>query len=82
MKKKLLPLAILAGLAEKKPGTARPVYTPGLGELLIYPFYSIDTEVTVCMLEDDNAQQVIDFNLYLSPLDELDIPPHKHATEV
>src|SRR5690606_11368910 len=52
MKKKLLPLAILAGLAGAA-GTAQAVHvnTDGLGETPIYPFYSVegdnDTYITV-----------------------------------
>lgn len=83
MKKKLLPLAILAGLA----GTAQAavINTDGLGETLIYPFYSVeggqDTYITVVnttnstkavkvrVIEAMNSAEVLDFNLYLSPED-------------
>jgi hypothetical protein len=86
MKKKLLPLAILAGLAGAA-GTAQAVHvnSEGLGETLIYPFYSAesanDTYVTVVnttnkakavkvrFLEAMNSKEVLDFNLYLSPYD-------------
>src|SRR5690554_1653564 len=43
MKKKLLPLAMLAGLAGAA-GTAQAVYinTDGHGETLIYPYYTVE----------------------------------------
>jgi hypothetical protein len=86
MKKKLLPLAMLAGLAGAA-GTAQAVHVnpDGLGETLIYPFYSVegnnDTYITVVnttnrgkavkvrFLEAMNSREVLDFNLYLSPYD-------------
>lgn len=86
MKKKLLPLAMLAGLAGTA-GTAEAVYlnSDGLGEALIYPFYSVeggqDTYFTVVnttnltkavkvrIIEAMNSAEVLDFNLYLSPFD-------------
>ncbi|MDO3385252.1 hypothetical protein QWI17_05295 [Gilvimarinus sp. SDUM040013] len=86
MKKKLLPLAMLAGLAGAA-GTAQAVHinNDGLGEVLIYPYYSIEggqntyisvvntTEyykaVKVRFIEAENSQEVLDFNLYLSPED-------------
>lgn len=86
MKKKLLPLAMLAGLAGAA-GTAQAVHlsADGLGQVLIYPYYTVesgqDTYVTVVnttnqakavkvrFLEGENSQEVLDFNLYLSPYD-------------
>ncbi len=86
MKKKLLPLAMLAGLAGAA-GTAQAVHvnSDGLGEVLLYPFYTVeggqDTYITVVnttdyvkavkvrFLEALNSQEVLDFNLYLSPYD-------------
>src|SRR5690606_35362093 len=86
MKKKLLPLAMLAGLAGAA-GTAQAAYlnSDGLGETLIYPFYSVeggqDTYFTVVnttdltkavkvrIIEAMNSAEVLDFNLYLSPQD-------------
>lgn len=86
MKKKLLPLAMLAGLAGAA-GTAQAAYlnSDGLGEALIYPFYSVeggqDTYITVVnttnltkavkvrIIEAENSAEVLDFNLYLSPYD-------------
>lgn len=86
MKKKLLPLAMLAGLAGVA-GTAQAVHvnSDGLGEVLLYPYYTVeggqDTYVSVVnttdrvkavkvrFLEAMNSQEVLDFNLYLSPYD-------------
>ncbi|MBU2887586.1 hypothetical protein KO507_17610 [Gilvimarinus agarilyticus] len=86
MKKKLLPLAMLAGLAGAA-GTAQAVHvnSDGLGEALIYPFYTVEegqnTYVTVVntteeykavkvrFIEAENSAEVLDFNLYLSPED-------------
>lgn len=86
MKKKLLPLAMLAGLAGAA-GTAQAAYlnSDGLGEALIYPFYSVeggqDTYISVVnttdltkavkvrVIEAMNSAEVLDFNLYLSPQD-------------
>ncbi len=86
MKKKLLPLAMLAGLAGAA-GTAQAVHvnSDGLGEVLIYPYYTVeggqDTNFTIVnttdrakavkvrLLEAMNSWEVIDFNLYLSAQD-------------
>lgn len=86
MKKKLLPLAMLAGLAGAA-GTAQAVHinSDGLGEVLIYPYYTVEGEqdtnftivnttgeakaVKVRLMEAMNSWEVIDFNLYLSPYD-------------
>lgn len=86
MKKKLLPLAMLAGLAGAA-GTAQAVHvnSDGLGEVLLYPFYTVEggqdtyfsivnttdtvKAVKVRLLEAMNSAEVIDFNLYLSPHD-------------
>ena len=86
MKKKLLPLAMLAGLAGAA-GTAQAVHvnSDGLGETLIYPFYTVEEgqntyinitnttsfykAVKVRILEAENSAEVLDFNLYLSPED-------------
>ncbi|WP_151702573.1 hypothetical protein [Nitrincola alkalilacustris] len=86
MKKKLLPLAVLAGLAGgMSTAQAVNVNPDGLGEVLLYPFYSVeggnDTYINVVnttnqvkavkvrILEAMNSQEVLDFNLYLSPND-------------
>jgi hypothetical protein len=86
MKKKLLPLAMLAGLAGAA-STANALYVnnDGLGETLIYPFYTVEEgqntyinitnttdqykAVKVRFLEAENSAEVLDFNLYLSPHD-------------
>lgn len=86
MKKKLLPLAMLAGLAGVA-GTAQAAHVnpDGLGEVLLYPYYTVengqDTLVTIVnttnqvkavkvrFLESMNSAEVLDFNLYLSPHD-------------
>jgi len=83
MKRNLINMAVLStlGLA----GTAGAVTTSSLGEVLIYPYYSVrngnDTLVTVVntqdtakavkvrFLEAKNSREVLDFNLYLSPND-------------
>ncbi len=86
MKKKLLPLAMLAGFAGAV-STAQAVHlnADGLGQALIYPYYTVegdqDTYISVVnttneakaikvrFLEGENSQEVLDFNLYLSPFD-------------
>lgn len=86
MKKKLLPLAMLAGLAGAA-GTAQAVHVnpEGLGDALIYPFYTVeggqDTYISVVnttnetkavkvrFIEAMNSREVLDFNLYLSAYD-------------
>ncbi len=89
MKKNSLTTALLAGLA----GAAGLVTTAnavnlnpdGLGQVLIYPFYTVDggnnTQISVVnttnrvkavkvrFLEARNSREVLDFNLYLSPFD-------------
>jgi len=83
MKRNLINMAVLStlGLA----GTAGAVTTSSLGEVLLYPYYSVrsgnDTLVTVVntqdtakavkvrFLEAKNSREVLDFNLYLSAND-------------
>lgn len=85
MKMKLLSAAI-AGLGVA--GAAQAVYVnpDGLGEVLLYPYYTVQNNyetyfhivnttnqvkaVKVRFLEGMNSQEVLDFNLYLSPYDE------------
>ena len=87
MNKKLLSMAVVAAIGTAGVGGAQAVYVnnDGLGEVLIYPFYSVegdqDTYITVVnttdqvkavkvrFLEGMNSQEVLDFNLYLSPRD-------------
>lgn len=87
MKKKILSLAVAAGLvgAVSAAQAEMHINPNGLGEALIYPFYSAangnDTSihivnttdrtkaVKVRFIEAMNSQEVLDFNLYLSPED-------------
>ncbi|WP_299979796.1 hypothetical protein [uncultured Pseudoteredinibacter sp.] len=87
MKKKLLPLALAAaaGLTGINSAHAVNVNPAGTGEVLIYPFYTVEggqdtlfsvvnttnetKAVKVRILEAMNTQEVLDFNLYLSPQD-------------
>jgi hypothetical protein len=86
MKKKLLSMAVVAAFAGGAT-TAQAVHVnpDGLGQVLIYPFYSVEggndtyinivnttnqvKAVKVRFLEGMNSQEVLDFNLYLSPFD-------------
>ena len=84
---KTLSAAVLAGIGLA--GTAQAVHVnpDGLGEVLLYPYYTVqrnfDTYISVVntsstevkavkvrFLEGKNSQEVLDFNLYLSPRDE------------
>lgn len=83
--KKLLPAAVLAALAGVNGAQAVHVNSDGLGQVLIYPFYTTESDqdtyiqlvnttdrtkaVKVRILESMNSQEVLDFNLYLSPFD-------------
>lgn len=86
MKKKLVSLAVVAALGGGMTAAqAVHVNNDGLGQVLLYPFYSVeggnDTYITVVnttdktkavkvrFLEGMNSQEVLDFNLYLSPRD-------------
>ncbi len=85
MKKKLLSLAVVSALGGAGIAQAVHVNPDGLGQVLIYPFYTVegggDTYVSVTnttsvgkavkvrFLEAMNSQEVLDFNLYLSPKD-------------
>lgn len=84
MKRKLLAAAITAGLASTA-ANAVNVNSDGLGQVLLYPYYTVNggnntlltvvntTEqvkaVKVRFLEGKNSREVLDFNLYLSPFD-------------
>src|SRR5690606_18908242 len=89
MNKKILSLAVAAGLTGVVAGTAQAamhVNDKGMGEALVYPFYSTEggndtyvhvvnttaytKAVKVRFIEARNSQEVLDFNLYLSPEDE------------
>lgn len=85
MKKKLLMSAVAATLAGA--GTAHAVYvnSDGLGQVLLYPYFTVQNEFTTAIhvvntttqakavkvrfLEGKNSAEVLDFNLYLSPED-------------
>lgn len=88
MKKKILSLAVATGLvgaASVAQAQTMHINDKGLGEALVYPFYSAangndtyvhlvnTTDVTkavkVRFIEAMNSQEVLDFNLYLSPDD-------------
>jgi hypothetical protein len=86
MKKTILHAAVVAGLAAAGSAQAVHVNPDGLGQVLLYPYYTVqngfDTYVHVVnttnsvkavkvrFLEGKNSQEVLDFNLYLSPHDE------------
>lgn len=85
MKKKFLLAAMLAGLGFGGSANAVHVNPDGLGQVLLYPYYTVqngfDTYVHVVnttdrvkavkvrFLEGMNSSEVLDFNLYLSPYD-------------
>ena len=83
--KKLLPLAVASALFGVNGAQAVHVNSDGLGQTLIYPFYTTEggqdtlinvvnttdefKAVKVRILESMNSDEVLDFNLYLSPKD-------------
>ena len=89
MKKSSLTTAVVAGLAGVaglvNVSNAVNVNPDGLGQVLIYPYYTVNggnstlisvvnttndvKAVKVRFLESLNSQEVLDFNLYLSPFD-------------
>lgn len=89
MKKSSLTTAVVAGLAGVaglvNVSNALNVNPDGLGQVLIYPYYTVNAgnstlvsvvnttddvkAVKVRFLEGRNSQEVLDFNLYLSPFD-------------
>lgn len=85
MKKKLLTTAMLAALGGAGTAHAVYVNPDGHGQVLLYPYYTVQNEfvtsihvtnttsqtkaVKVRFLEGKNSQEVLDFNLYLSPED-------------
>jgi hypothetical protein len=86
MKMKLLSAAMLAGLGVAGSAQAVHVNPDGTGQVLLYPYYTVQNgyetyvsvvntqnttkAVKVRILEGMNSQEVLDFNLYLSPYDE------------
>lgn len=89
MKKSSLTTSVIAGIAGVaglvNVSSALNVNPDGLGQVLIYPYYTVNAEnstlvsivnttddvkaVKVRFLEGRNSQEVLDFNLYLSPFD-------------
>jgi hypothetical protein len=89
MKKSSLTTAVVAGIAGVaglvNVSNALNVNPDGLGQVLIYPYYTVNAgnstllsvvnttddvkAVKVRFLEGRNSQEVLDFNLYLSPFD-------------
>lgn len=89
MKKSSLTTSVVAGLAGVaglvNVSSALNVNPDGLGQVLIYPYYTVNAEnstlvsvvnttddvkaVKVRFLEGRNSKEVLDFNLYLSPFD-------------
>ena len=87
MKKKVLPLAVGTATAVVMSAANAAMYVndKGMGETLIFPFYSAENgnstnvniantttgtkAVKVRILEAQNSREVLDFNLYLSPKD-------------
>jgi hypothetical protein len=85
MNKKLLPLAVTAAAVSMGASAQMYVNNDGLGEILIFPFYSAENgnvtnvnlvnttahgkAVKVRFIEGENSQEVLDFNLYMSPGD-------------
>ncbi|MET1079730.1 MAG: hypothetical protein ABWY06_17100 [Pseudomonas sp.] len=85
--KKFLPkaIALAVSLGAAASANATNVNSDGLGEVLLYPAYTVqegnDTAISVTnttnqikavkvrFLEGMNSQEVLDFNLYLSPFD-------------
>src|SRR5690606_27884793 len=86
MKKNILSLAVAAALTGVVAGSAQAamhINDKGMGEALVYPFYSTEggndtyvhvvnttaytKAVKVRFIEARNSQEVLDFNLYLSP---------------
>ncbi len=83
--KKILPVAVLAALAGVNAAQAVHVNSDGTGQVLVFPYYTVEGNldtyinlvnttddfkaVKVRILESMNSQEVLDFNLYLSPND-------------
>jgi hypothetical protein len=83
--KKILPVAVMTALAGVNSAHAVHVNSDGLGQVLLYPFYTSeggqDTYINVVnttpnfkavkvrILESMNSVEVLDFNLYMSPRD-------------
>jgi hypothetical protein len=95
--KKLLPVAVLAAMAGVNGAHAVSVNPDGLGQVLLYPYYTTeggqDTYINVVNTTDQvkavkvrfkeslNSEEVLDFNLYLSPKDHWSVVVTSGATE-
>jgi hypothetical protein len=83
---KILSAAMLVGLGAAGSAQAVHINPDGTGQVLVYPYYTVQggwstyihvvnttdyaKAVKVRFLEGKNSQEVLDFNLYLSPKDE------------
>lgn len=81
----LLATALAAGLAGSGPAHALSLNAGGLGQVLVYPYYTVNRgqqtlvavsnttnrakAIKVRFIEGRNSKPVLDFNLYLSPFD-------------
>ncbi len=96
MKMKFLTTAMLAALGATSTAHAVHVNPDGTGQVLLYPYYTVQNgyetyvhivnttdstkAVKVRILEGMNSQEVLDFNLYLSPKDEWAAKIYRTAT--
>jgi len=85
MKKKLMPLAVGAAVAATTAQAQMYINNDGTGEMLVYPFYSAENgnstnvnitnttavakAVKIRIIEGENSQEVLDFNVYMSAED-------------
>jgi hypothetical protein len=85
MKKKLMPLAVGAAIAASSAQAQMYLNNDGTGEMLVFPFYSAEAgnttnvnivnttdvakAVKVRIIEGENSQEVLDFNVYMSARD-------------
>lgn len=83
--KKLIPLAVASAVLGINTAQAVHVNPDGLGQVLLFPYYTVEggqdtyinlvnttdqvKAVKVRFRESMNSQEVLDFNLYLSPFD-------------
>jgi len=85
MKKKLMPLAVGAAIAASSAQAQMYINNEGTGEMLVFPFYSAEAgnttnvnvvnttdvakAVKIRIIEGENSQEVLDFNVYMSARD-------------
>lgn len=85
MKKKLMPLAVGAAIAASSAQAQMYINNEGTGEMLVFPFYSAEAgnttnvnvvnttdvakAVKIRIIEGENSQEVLDFNVYMSAED-------------